>query len=389
MVILQVLPALDSGGVERGTIEITRALVDAGHTALVASAGGRMAPEVEAAGGLHITLPLKSKNPLTIQANIKRLADVIAEHKVQLVHARSRAPAWSAYFAARRMRVPFVTTFHAAYKIGGPLKRLYNSVMARGVRVIAISEYIRAHILSNYDVPADRITLIHRGFDTARFDTTRVDPVQQAELRAAWGLPPHVPVIMCPGRVSRTKGHDVLIEALAQLKDISCILVIAGGDQGRSGITDDLKALADRLGVADRVIFTGPLTIDGPVMSLADIVVAPALLPEAFGRVLVEAQAMEKLVITSNAGGAPETLVPDKTGWLVPPGDVSAIEAALRMFFALSPNERRSRERMARQHVLEFFDTALMCNKTLALYKSVLAEGGEIRAGASNPAVAR
>ncbi len=154
------------------------------------------------------------------------------------------------------------------------------------------------------------------------------------------------------------------------------MLVIAGGDQGRSGITDDLKALAERLGVADRVIFTGPLTIDGLVMSLADIVAAPALQPEAFGRVLVEAQAMEKLVITSNAGGAPETLLPEKTGWLVQPGDVGAIEASLRTFFALSPNERRSRERLARQHVLEFFDTALMCKKTLALYEEVLSGRG-------------
>ena len=373
MTILQVLPALESGGVERGTLEIAGALVKAGHRALVASSGGRMVAELEALGAEHITLPLKSKNPLKIFANVGELSKIIRAQKVDLIHARSRAPAWSAYYASRRTGIPFLTTFHGAYKFDNGAKKFYNSIMARGDYVIAISEYIRDHILHNYPVDLGHIVLIHRGFDPSRFDPAKVTPERQAELRKAWNLPEGVPVIMCPGRVSPIKGIDVLIKALAQIKDLPFACVIAGGDQGRESVTADLKALAEQLGVADRMIFTGHLNIDGAVLSLADITVSPAVQPEAFGRVLGEVQAMEKLIITSNAGGAPETLIEGQTGWLVPPGDEDELARALREFFALSPNERRSRERFASQHVREKFDSALMCSKTLEVYEMMTA----------------
>lgn len=369
LTVLQVLPALESGGVERGTLEIAQALIGAGHKALVASAGGSMVAELEALGATHITLPLKSKNPLAIYANIARLEAVIRENGVNIVHARSRAPAWSALPAARRCGVPFVTTFHAAYSHDFPLKRLYNSVMTKGAVVIAISAYIRDHIMSLYGLPPEQIALIPRGFDTARFDPARVDAARLAALREKFGLPAGMPVVLCPGRVSPVKGHEVLLKALAEIKSMPWVCLIAGGDQGRSSFTAELKELATSLGIGERVFFTGPLTIDGAVMALGDVMVSPKILPEAFGRVMVEAEAMERLVITSNAGGAPETLLPGQTGWLVPPNDAPALASALREFFALSENERRSRERKARAFVLENYTTRRMCEATLAVYE--------------------
>lgn len=375
MIVLQILPALDSGGVELGTVQIAEALVKAGHTALVASSGGRMVAEVEAVGGRHITLPLKSKNPLTMLANIDRLGKVIRANGVQLVHARSRAPAWSARFAAQRAGVPFVTTFHAAYKHGFALKRFYNAVMTSGERVIAISEFIRQHVTDVYGVEEARITLIHRGADMKRFDPAQVDPARLAALRDAWQLPPNVPVIMCVGRLSRTKGQDVLIKALGRIKQLPFHCVLVGSDQGRTSVSDDLKQLVTENGLEGRVALVGDCRDMPAAYLLSSVVVAPSLLPEAFGRVLVEPQAMERLIISSNSGAAPESVVPGKTGWLVEPGNPEALAAALRDFLTLSQNERRSRERAARSHVLERFDTALMCSKTLTLYDDVLSGG--------------
>lgn len=374
MTILQVLPALDSGGVERGTVEIARALVEGGHRALVASSGGRMVSEVEAVGATHIALPLKSKNPLTIIANINRLVDVIRTNNVQLVHARSRAPAWSAYFAARKAGVPFVTTFHAAYKHGSALKRAYNAVMAKGERVIAISDFIRAHILAHYPIEEARIVQIPRGADMAYFDPARVSAERVDTLKAAWGIEPHLPVIMCVGRLSRIKGQDVLIRALAEIKDIPFQCLLVGSDQGRTSVSDDLKQLVSECGLDGRVKLVGDCRDMPAAYLIATVLVAPSLLPEAFGRVLVEPQAMERLVISSKSGAAPESIIPDKTGWLVEVGNEQAFAAALRAFFALSPNERRSRERFARLNVLEKFTTQQMCDRTLTVYQDVLSE---------------
>lgn len=373
LTILQVLPSLDSGGVERGTVEIASYLASQGHRALVASAGGRLVAELEAAGATHFTLPLKSKNPLTIWANIARLERLIRENKVDVVHARSRAPAWSAYFAAKRAGVPFLTTFHAAYKNDFVGKHTYNSVMVKGERIIAISDFIRRHIQQEYAVPDEKITLIHRGADMQKFNPRLATRERVEALRQQWQLPAGVPLVVCPGRISRIKGQDVLIEALAELRDLPWHLVIAGSDQGRSNITENLKKMAADLGIAERISFVGDYKGDPAAFSLGDIIVAASLVPEAFGRVLAEAQAMERLIISSNIGATSEIIQHGQTGWLVPPDDPDALAAVLREFFALSPNERRSRELKAAQSARSQFDTAIMCAKTLEVYQQLAA----------------
>ena len=251
-VILQVLPRLVTGGVERGTVEVAAALVEAGWTPLVASAGGPMVRELDRLGVEHIGLPLHSKNPLVMYANVRRLEALLRERGVDLVHARSRAPAWSAMIAARRAGRHFVTTFHGTYNLGGMgLKRRYNAVMARGERVIAISDFIALHIQREYGTPPERIRIIHRGVDLARFDPARVGPDRLVELARKWRIPDGRPLIMLPGRLTRWKGQAVLIEAMALLgrRDLCCLIV--GSDQGRTAYRDELEELVRRRDLED------------------------------------------------------------------------------------------------------------------------------------------
>ena len=373
LVVLQVLPALDGGGVERGTIEIVAAIVAAGGRALVASSGGRMASLVERAGGCHITLPLASKSPLRVLRNAKRLARVIRAEGVRIVHARSRAPAWSAWLAARRRRVAFVSTYHAPYSERTPGKRLYNGIMARGVRVIAISRHIAALVIARHGIDPARVRVIPRGVDAAIFDPERVSPDRKRRLAEAWRLPDGGDVILLPGRLTRWKGQSVLIEAMARMSHTDAIAVLVGGDQGRRRYVRELTALAERLGVSARLRLVGHCDDMPAALSLASVVVNPSLAPEGFGRVVIEAQAMGRPVIASDHGGAAETIAHDATGWLVPPGDVAALTYALDYVLALSPQERAAFGADARAAVVATYTVAAMQAATIAVYREILA----------------
>jgi glycosyltransferase involved in cell wall biosynthesis len=369
-VVLQVLPALGGGGVERGTVEIAAAIVRAGGTALVASAGGRLASRVEQVGARNIVLPLDTKNPLAIWANAARLAQVIREEGVQIVHARSRAPAWSAWLAARRTGVPFMTTYHGTYSGNLPGKRRYNSVMARGVRVIAISRFVAGLILSQHKVDPARVRVIHRGADTALFDPEAVTLARRERLAEAWALPPGRPVVMLPGRLARWKGQAVLIEALALLP-MPAVGVLVGDDQGRLGYARDLTDLARRRGVDMRVV--GHCDDMPAAYALADMVVNASTTPEAFGRVVVEAQAMGRPVVASDHGGAAETVVHGETGFLVPPGKADELAATLAMLLDMAPGELAALGARARASVLAHYTVAAMQAATLDLYREILA----------------
>ena len=215
--VLQVLPALETGGVERGAVDIAAAVAAAGWRALVASSGGAMVRELVRAGAEHVTLPLARKSPFALRANVASLAALIESEGVDIVHARSRAPAWSAYEAARRTGRPFVTTFHGTYNFGNALKRWYNGVMARGDRVIAISDFIADHVRRNYGVGDERLRVVPRGIDLEVFDPARVNSERIVQLAAKWRLPDGVPVVMLPGRLTRWKGQAALIDALTVL----------------------------------------------------------------------------------------------------------------------------------------------------------------------------
>lgn len=371
--VLQVLPALGAeGGVERGTIEVAQAIVEAGGRAIVASEGGPQVRELTRIGATHVTLPVASKNPLVVYKNIERLAELIQKEHVDIVHARSRAPAWSAYYAARRTARHFITTFHGTYSRGNWVKQRYNQVMIRGERVIAISAFIGGHIRQMYGVPPERIRIIHRGVDLERFDPRAVSAERVATLATAWRLRDGLPVVMLPARLTRWKGQTVFIDAIRKLKrrDIQCLLV--GSDQGRNDYRRELESIIERhdLGPIVRLVDHCP---DMPAAyMLTDIAISASTDPEAFGRVIAEAQAMGRPVVASDHGGARETIVPGETGWLVPPNDSDALAAAIGHALNLSADARQRLSLRAAQHARQNFSKQVMCSKTLDVYNEVL-----------------
>lgn len=365
------MPSLVSGGVERGTLEIAEALVGAGFRALVASAGGPLVPALEALGARHVNLPLDTKSPIGLARNAARLCQVIRSEGVALVHARSRAPAWSALAAARRTGVPFVTTYHGTYNEGFPGKRFYNSVMARGDRVIAISHFIAGILRTRHGVGEDRLRIIPRGVDERHFDPAVVDAGRIAALRNAWGVPAGRPVVMLPGRITRWKGQAVLVDAMARLPGDAVALLV--GDAGaKPAFRDELLARIAELGLGARVRLVGHAADVPAALLLADVVVHASTDAEAFGRTVIEAQAMERCVIASDLGGPTETVAEGVTGWRVPPGDADALAAAIGQVLAMTPEARAAAGARARAAVLAGYTTARLQAATLGVYRELL-----------------
>ena len=331
-----------------------------------------MVRELERSGAKHIALPLDSKNPFVMYANIERLKRAMEQHGVDIVHARSRAPAWSALFAARRRGARFITTFHGTYNAANPAKRWYNSVMARGDRVIAASRFIVDHLSRQYGADPTLIRLIPRGIDFDRFDPARVSAERQMKLARDWRLPDGIPVIMLPGRLTRWKGQSVLIDAIARSgrKDLRCLLV--GADQGRGGYRRELEHSIAQHGL-DTVIHIIDQCNDMPAaLKLADLVISASTDAEAFGRVAVEAQAMGKPVVATDHGGSRETVLDGDTGWLIPPGDPASLAEAIDAALKLDETQRRAIAERAIAFVRANFNKQLMCARTLEVYREVL-----------------
>ncbi|HEX2447955.1 MAG TPA: glycosyltransferase family 4 protein [Methyloceanibacter sp.] len=381
--ILQVVPRLDTGGSEQATVEIAEALGRAGAKALVATAGGRLATAVTQAGGEIVKLPAASKNPFTILANATRLKRLIKERDIDLVHARSRAPAWSAYLAARATGRPFVTTYHGAYGTTlGLFKGLYNSVMGRGDRVIANSRYTASLIAARHHLSQSRIRPIYRGIDEASFDPLVVPPGLVAKLRERWGVPPGTKIVLQAARLTGLKGHRQTIEAAAALAREgaleNALIVFAGDAPGKDAYRQELIGLIARSGVEDKVRLVGHCHDMPAAFLAAHVAIMPSLVPETFGRTSIEAQAMGCPVILSDIGALPETIVSpeqDKarfTGWLVPPADATALAKAIRAALALTPEERAAIAARANARASREFALTQMQVKTLAVYDELL-----------------
>jgi glycosyltransferase involved in cell wall biosynthesis len=375
--ILQIVPSLDTGGAERTTIDIAAALVRDGLAALVASEGGRLEPILAGVGGRLIRMPVASKALPIIIANATRLARLVRQRNVKLIHARSRAPAWSAALAARMASVPFVTTYHGIYNASNRMKRFYNSVMVRSDAIIANSEWTAAHIAREHRVARDRIIVIPRGVDLAEFDPAGVTPGRIESLRARWGVRDGETVILLPGRLTRWKGQLVFIEALAQLvrgRALSNVRAVLAGDaQGRDDYAAELRDAIARAGLADRVVIAGHVA-DMPAAYLAsDIVISASTDPEAFGRVAAEAGAMGRPVIATDHGGARETVLADISGLLVSPGDAAALAGALSTMIGMSAEGRAEMGGRGREHVREHFSLDRMCAETIAVYRRLMA----------------
>lgn len=378
LTVLQVIPRMRAGGAELGCLQIAEAIMAAGGRAFVASQGGRLAEKLEAAGGHHITLPMASKNPLTMVANARALADIIVKEKVDVIHARSRAPAWSALWAARKTGIAFVTTYHGEYREQNKVKNLYNSVMARSDKVIAVSDNIGKLIKQRYNTPDDRIAIIHRAFDPAKFDATQITPDSIAAVRRTLNVMQGARILMLAGRISPNKAHDHLIEAVGRLpKDLAKTFVLVF--PGEIEKADYAKSFSDRaktLGVEIRL--PGHLDDVGAAMA-ASWALFNISRTEGLPRVVIEAQAMGVPVVVSDSGPGrevaltpPDTPISDATGLRVPYNDPTALADAISALAAMSESDRRDMGRRGSAHARARYTLARMTGQTLEVYRQVI-----------------
>jgi glycosyltransferase involved in cell wall biosynthesis len=394
--ILQIIPRLDTGGAELSTIEIAEAVVRAGGRALVATEGGRMADRITALGGEIIVMPVDSKSPITILANARRLANLVRTRGVALLHARSRAPAWSALIAARRTGVPFITTYHGAYGERGRIKRLYNSVMVRGGAVIANSQYTADLIRDRYGELAGTPHVIPRGVDIEKFSVDAIAPARMSALRAAWGVGADQPLILHAARLTTWKGQRYVIEAVGHLAASGrlgdAVLILAGDPQGRDDYAQGLRARADELGLGDRVRLVGHVDDIAAAYATARVTVVASIEPEAFGRSAAEALAVGCPTITTSIGAPPEiVLAPPNvptdqaTGWHVPPRDAAALAESLAEALALSDDARRSMGDRAIASIAARFTAETMKRLTLEVYDGLIGSDMAQRLGQPKP----
>lgn len=375
--VLQVIPDLAAGGAERTVLEIAEALIAEGARALVISRGGRLETDLKTIGGELIHMEAASKNPLTIRANAKKMASVVQSEPVDIIHARSRAPAWSAYMAAQETGTPFVTTYHGAYSANFPGKRYYNSVMAKGDRVIANSKWIAEHVRRTYEFPDEKLITIPRGVDLDAFDPSAISAERIANIRSAWGISPDDTrtVLFLPGRLTDWKGQTTAINALGIMaleERTGVVLVLAGDAQGRQDYVRELEDLIIKNGAGGSVIIPGHCT-DMPAAYLAsDIVLAPSKRPEAFGRTAAEASAMGRCVIAAAHGGALETVIDGQTGALAAPGDAAALAGAVRALLQIGPDARKNMGEAGAHYVRSKFSKQMLQTATLDVYRDVL-----------------
>ncbi len=376
--ILQVVPELETGGVERTAVDIAQACKARGWRALVASAGGRLVDELEAAGGEHIAMPLATKNPFIMGANAGRLAEIIRREKVSIIHARSRAPAWSALYAARKTGTPFATTYHGAYGQKNALKAFYNSVMARGDAVIANSHYTAGLIRARHPV-AGEMTVIHRGTDIAAISD--VPEARINALRESWGVESGKRIVLQLARLTAWKGQKVTIDAFAGLAtDLrkNCVLILAGDAQGRNDYVGELEARIAGHGLGEQVRLVGHCADVPAAMNAADVVAVSSVEPEAFGRAAVEAQAAGRPVIVSDLGAVGETVqappqveATQRSGWRIPANDPAALTLTLGEALSLDAEARLALARRAKANAADFSLEA-MCEATLEVYDRLI-----------------
>jgi len=372
-VILQVLPELEMGGVEIGTTEIAEALCARGIKNFVASKGGRLVHELDKLGVKHFTLDLKTKNPFKIRKNAKLLEQIIKDNGINIVHARSRAPAWSAYWAAKEAGVHYMTTYHGTYGLGPwGLKKYYNRVMTYGERVIAISNHIRKHLIENYVIDQDKIRLVHRCVNTLRFNPDSVTQARKINMIAEYNIPDDKPVILLGGRITHWKGQHLLIKALAKMKHQDFYCIIAGDEQGREDYLKYLKKLAEKHNLSSRICFHGKVLDMPALMSVSSVIVSAAIEPEAFGRISVEGQAMGKIVVASNIGGSLDTITDEVTGKLFESDNAYSLAEALDWALSLSDEKREKIVQAGFENVKNNFTKEIMCDKTIAVYKELV-----------------
>ena len=371
--ILQVCPSLNSGGIERGTVDVAIALKARGFRSIVISGGGKLESEIASRGVEHYELPLYEKNPIAIKRHARLLREIITNDKVDLVHARSRAPTWATYHALKKLpNVHFITSCHSPH---GPgflgLKKHYNRVITYGERVIAISQFIANYLQKNYHLPQDKIDVIYRGIDTAIFNPDNFKEAKLASYYQRFHLPTDKPIILMPGRITPWKGQLHFLQALTNLKATDYHAVIVGRVDNQP-YDKQLKLFVTTHRLEDKVTFIDENFEIPALFALADIAISASMKPEAFGRVAVESQAMHCITIATNLGAANETVVEGKTGYLIPAHNPLAMAEKIDAALSLDAATRQTMQTAARERVVELFSRKQMVDRVVEVYERCL-----------------
>ena len=377
--VLQVIPKLGYGGAETGCFDLAHFLNENNCKSYLVTSGGPLLKYINRKKVKVIRLPVQSKNPLLILLNSIVLIFIIFFLNINIVHARSRAPAWSCLFATKITRRKFVTTFHGTYNFKSSLKKWYNSVMVRSDLIIAGSNFIFSHIKENYSTYLNKekkFLVIFRGINTEYFNPKKIKDSDKTLLRKKWKIDNDKKVILLPGRLTGWKGQEMFIDSIRNLKenspDLNFIAVILGSDQGRKIFKKKLIRLVEQFRLNNEVLFIEHLELMPIAYEISDVVVSTSIEPEAFGRVSVEAQAMEKPILASNIGGSNETIINEKTGFLFEAGNSKNLSEKLGEILNLSEVTRNGIGAEGRKNVKVKFNVEKMCNSTYSEYKKLI-----------------
>lgn len=371
-VIMQVVPELNSGGVEQGVIDENKAIVKAGGISIVVAGGGKRVSEIKRDGGIYIELPVHSKNPITMFLNVAKLRKIIIDNNVDVIHACSRAPAWSAQFAVKGTKAKYLTSCHSMHRLNAPFKRFYNSSVLKGELVIAVSYALKDHLLKEYDVDASKLRVVQRGITVDSFKPEAVSQERIVALVNKWRLPEDDMIIILPARVSRSKGHKLLVDAMEKLgrKDVFCAIV--GSTEGNDAYVAELEQYIESKGLGNQIRIVGVCTDMPAAYMVGNLITCPSTLPEGFGRIAIEAMAMGKPFIGTNTGGYLETIVHGETGWLIEPGDTESFAKVIEEVLMMTKAERETFSKRAMKRVQENFTNEIMCEKTLSVYAELI-----------------
>ena len=377
--VLQVIPKLGRGGAETGCYDLAHYLYENNCSSYIVTSGGALTKYINKKKVKLIRLPVQSKNPILILINSIILVFIILFLNINIVHARSRAPAWSCLIAAKITKRKFVTTFHGTYNFKSSIKKFYNSVMVRSDLIIAGSNFIFSHIKNNYPEylkSEKRFLVIFRGINTEYFDPKKIKNSDKMLLKNKWKIEDDKKIILLPGRLTYWKGQEIFLEALGKLKinspNINFKAIILGDDQGRKVYKKKLLRLVDQYRIINEVIFIDNIELMPIAYEISDVVISSSIEPEAFGRVSVEAQSMQKPIIASNIGGSNETIIDGKTGFLFEAGNPNKLSEKIEEILSLSDLTLNGIGAEGRKNVISKFNVEKMCFSTYSEYKKLL-----------------
>ena len=371
--IAQILPALNTGGVERGVIEVSKSLVDNNFKSIVISSGGHMETQLKRTGSIHYTLDVNSKNPMKWRKIRKKLKFILEKEKVDLIHFCSRAPAWIGFPLGKILDIPVITSVHMRFRKSNYFKKIYNSILTRGDAIIAISNHIEMSIKSIFPKVSNKIKLIHRGVDLNLFDANKIKPARIIAQSKLIGIKDSIPVIVMAARPALWKGYLVLFEALSKVKiNFQCVLI--GAADGNQKFQQQLINRIIKFNLEGKIKLVKSSRDIQAAMILGDIVVMPSVTPEPFGRIIVEAQALGKIPIAFDHGGASETIIDGKTGFLAAANNASSLAEKISFALSLKDSKRQKMGEYSKKFVSKNFSHDRMCNLTISLYKQCLAE---------------